>query len=184
MTEYEKMISGNLYNAADKELTKMRRHVRILLTELNNSLCDVKSGERLKLCGKIFGKTGKNLILQPPFYCDYGINIELGDNVSFNFGCVILDVAKVRIGSFTMFGPNVQLYTAGHPLNREERKNGLEFGKPVEIGSNVWIGGSAVICPGVFVGSGSIVGAGSVVTKDVPDDVVVAGNPARIIKKL
>ncbi|MGE4385007.1 MAG: sugar O-acetyltransferase [Endomicrobiaceae bacterium] len=184
MTEYEKMISGELYNAADEELSRMRANARILLAELNKSLCEIKSGERLILCGKIFGKTGKGLILQPPFYCDYGINIELGDNVSFNFNCVILDVAKVTIGSYSLFGPNVQIYTAGHPLESAERQIGLEFGKPVSIGSNVWVGGNAVICPGVSIGNGSIVGAGSVVTKDVPANVIAAGNPAKIIKKL
>jgi len=184
ITEYKKMISENLYNAQDKQLVLMRTDARILLTKINKSLKEIKSGEKLKLCKKLFAKTGKGFILQPPFYCDYGKNIEIGSNVGFNFNCVILDVAKVKIGSYSMFGPNVQIYTAGHPLAPDMRKKGLEFGKPVTIGENVWIGGNAVICPGVTIGSGSIIAAGAVVTKNIPGKVLAAGIPAKIIKKL
>lgn len=184
MTEYEKMISGELYNAGDAELVRMRAEVRSLLTELNRALQDVKSGERLELCQKIFGKTGKGLWLQPPFYCDYGKNIELGENVYFNFNCVILDVAKVVIGSNVLFGPNVQIYTAGHPLDAQSRRQGHEFGKSIRIGNDVWVGGHAVLCPGITIGDESIIAAGAVVTKDVPPRVVAGGNPARILKEL
>lgn len=184
MTEYEKMIAGDLYNASDAELTHMREEVRGLLTELNRSVQDVRSGERLSLCERIFGKTGKGLWLQPPFYCDYGKNIELGENVFFNFNCVILDVAKVIIGSNVFFGPNVQIYTAGHPLDAQKRREGQEFGKSITIGNDVWIGGSAVLCPGIKIGEKSIVAAGAVVTKDVPPNVVVGGNPAKMIKEI
>ncbi len=184
MTEYEKMIAGELYNANDAELVRMRKDVRGLLNELNRSVQDIKSGERLDLCHKIFGRTGAGLWLQPPFYCDYGKNIELGENVYFNFNCVVLDVAKVLIGSNVMFGPNVQIYTAGHPLEAGLRREGREFGKPVRIGNDVWIGGSAVLCPGITVGERSIIAAGAVVTKDVPHDVVVGGNPARVLKEI
>lgn len=187
LTEYQKMISGELYNANDAELTRMRNDVRELLTRLNQSLQDVRSqyqNERVELCTKLFGKVGKGLWLQPPFYCDYGKNIELGDNVYFNFNCVLLDVAKIIIGSNTLLGPNVQIYTAGHPLDPKLRREGQEFGKTIRIGDDVWIGGSAILCPGVTIGDRSIIAAGSIVTKDVPPDTVVGGNPAKIIKSL
>ncbi len=181
MTEYEKMISGELYNANDAELVHMRQEVRELLSKLNSSVQDIRSGERLILCKQLFGKVGTGFWLQPPFYCDYGKNIELGENVFLNFNCVILDVAKVVIGSNTLIGPNVQIYTAGHPLNQELRRQGQEFGKAITIGNDVWIGGSAILCPGITVGDRSVIAAGAVVTKDVPADVVIGGNPAKII---
>jgi len=183
MTEYEKMIAGELYNGLDLELTLMRRRTRELLGSINRSCQDLKEGvegfERLK---DLFGAFGPGLWLQPPFYCDYGKNIALGERVYFNFNCVVLDVAKVTIGSGTLIAPNVQIYTAGHPLDWRKRKEGLEFGKPISIGEEVWIGGSSVICPGVSIGSKSIIAAGAVVTKDVPEGMIVGGNPAKIIK--
>jgi maltose O-acetyltransferase len=121
---------------------------------------------------------------QAPFYCDYGSNITTGENVFFNFNCIVLDVAPVYIGSNTFFGPSVQIYTATHPLNAKERVSGLEFGKAVTIGDNVWVGGGAIINPGVTIGDNSVVGSGSVVTKDVPSNVVVAGSPARVVKQI
>ena len=125
-----------------------------------------------------------DLWLQPPFYCDYGYNIKVGERVFFNFNCIVLDVAPVIIGSRTLFGPNVQVYTATHPLNPMERSSGLEFAKPIVIGEDVWIGGSAVICPGVTIGDGTTIGAGSVVTKDIPSTVFAAGNPCKVIRNL
>jgi maltose O-acetyltransferase len=122
--------------------------------------------------------------MQPPFYCDYGTNMKIGDKVFFNFNCVVLDVAQVSIGNRTLFGPNVQIYTATHPINFEERSSGVEFAKPISIGGDVWIGGSAVICPGVCIGARSVIGAGSVVTKDILSDVFAAGNPCKIIRHL
>lgn len=184
MTEYQKMISGELYNANDAELTRMRKEARDFLTQMNQSAQDIRDGERLQICAKLFGKMGKGLWLQSPFYCDYGKNIELGENVYFNFNCVILDVAKVFIGSNVMMGPNVQIYTAGHPLDMQKRRDAQEFGKTIRIGNDVWIGGSAILCPGVTVGDRSVIAAGAVVTKDVPADVVVGGNPAKLIKKI
>ena len=184
MTEYEKMISGELYFAGDPELTEMRKSARSLLDQINESVSDIREGERLTLCKKLFGALGAHLWLQPPFYCDYGKNICLGDSVYFNFNCILLDVAPVSIGSFTLLGPNVQIYTAGHPLEWQPRKDGLEFGKAVTIGEHVWIGGSAVICPGVTIGDRSVIAAGAVVTTDVPSDVLVGGVPAKILKKL
>ncbi len=184
MNEYEKMIAGHLYNANDAMLAGMRQEARVLLDQINGSVADIKTGDRLALCTRLFGKVGQGLWLQPPFYCDYGKNIELGDNVYFNFNCVVLDVAKIVIGSNVLLGPNVQIYTAGHPLDPEKRRSGEEFGKPITIGDDVWIGGSAILCPGVTIGDKSIIAAGAVVIKDVPANVVVGGNPARIIKEI
>jgi len=184
MREYEIMISGGMYNPLDEELVAMRRAARELLAAINSSPFEIyPSDQRHASCRKLFGAAG-SFILQPPFYCDYGRNIHIGDGVYFNFNCVILDVAPVKIGSGTMFGPNVQIYTATHPLEHTARNSGREFGKPVTIGDNVWVGGSAVICPGVTVGDRCVIAAGAVVTKDVPPDVVVGGNPARIIKEI
>jgi maltose O-acetyltransferase len=121
--------------------------------------------------------------MQPPFYCDYGRHIFAGRGVFFNFNCVVLDVCPVRIGDFTLFGPAVQIYTAAHPLDPERRRS-REFAKPVEIGADVWVGGAAIICPGVRIGSRSVIGAGSVVTRDIPEGVLAAGNPCRVIRQL
>ena len=121
--------------------------------------------------------------MQPPFYCDYGSNIELGDRVFFNFNCIVLDVCRVTIGNYTMFGPAVQILTPMHPLNAELRRK-QEYGKPIEIGSDVWVGGGALILPGVRIGSRSVIGAGSVVTREIPDGVFAAGNPCRVIREL
>jgi maltose O-acetyltransferase len=121
--------------------------------------------------------------MQPPFFCDYGSNIELGERVFFNFNCVVLDVCPVRIGDFSQFGPAVQIYTPMHPMNAAARR-GKEFGKPVTIGADVWVGGGAVILPGVRIGARTVIGAGSVVTRDVPEGVVAAGNPCRVIRAI
>lgn len=124
------------------------------------------------------------MAIEPPFFCDYGTNIRVGDRVFFNFNSVVLDVAEVVVGSDTMFGPAVQIYTATHPMDYRERRAGLEAGKPVTIGSDVWVGGGAIILPGVTIGERSVIGAGSVVTKDVPPGVFAAGNPCRVIRTL
>ncbi len=141
---------------------------------LNNSR-DEEEALRAQILQELFGSAGESPWIQPPFFCDYGTNITLGDKVFFNFNCVVLDVAAVRIGNHTMFGPNVQIYTATHPMDAAERRRGLEFAKPISIGDDVWVGGSAVICPGVTIGSRSIIGAGSVVTRDVPGGCVCGG---------
>ena len=177
------MLSGELYNALDKQLTEERVKTRLLLKELNDSRED-QPEQREIILKELLPNAGIGLWLQPPFYCDYGTNIILGENVFFNFNCVLLDVAKITVGSRTVFGPNVQIYTAGHPVNYLERASGLEYGKSIVIGEDVWIGGSAIICPGVTIGNRSIIGAGSVVTKDIPDDVIAVGNPCRVIKEL
>ncbi|OON67695.1 sugar O-acetyltransferase [Hymenobacter sp. CRA2] len=182
-TEKEKMLSGELYNALDPQLTAERLQARLLLKALNDSPED-QPEERQRVLQQLLPHAGPNLWLQPPFYCDYGTNIHLGEQVFFNFNCVVLDVAPVSIGHRTLLGPNVQVYTATHPLDHQVRATGLEAGKPIVIGDDVWIGGSVVICPGVSIGSRSVIGAGSVVTRDIPADVFAAGNPCRVIRSL
>lgn len=182
-SEKEKMIAGEFYNPTDKELTEDRRQARILLGKYNTSHPDDTVNRRDLLKGLINSSSTK-LYIEPPFYCDYGYNIQLGENVYMNFNCCILDVGIVKIGNNTMLGPNVQIYTATHPLEFKARNNGLEYAKPITIGKNVWIGGNSTICPGVTIGNNVVIGAGSVVTKNFPDDVVVAGNPAKIIKTI
>ena len=180
-SEKEKMLAGELYDALDKQLAEERTNARLLLKEFNDSGED-ELVRRDKALRRLLPNASNDVWVQPPFYCDYGTNIILGEKVFFNFNCVVLDVALVTIGSRTLIGPNVQIYTATHPLNHLERASGLEYGKPIVIGEDVWIGGSAVICPGVRIGNRSVIGAGSVVTKDIPDDVIAAGNPCRVIK--
>ena len=182
-SEKEKMLAGELYNAFDAQLSEERLNARLLISGFNLSP-ENQPEERMAILKSLIPNAGARLYIQPPFFCDYGTNIHIGDSVFFNFNCVILDVMKVTIGNETMFGPNVQIYTATHPVNWKERATGLEFAKPVTIGRNVWIGGSTVICPGVTIGDRTIIGAGSVVTKDIPADVVAAGNPCRIIRSL
>lgn len=182
-TEKQKMLTGELYNALDSQLVKERRQARDLIKELNGSR-DEEQERRAKIINLLFASVGRDVWIEPPFYCDYGSNIFLGDKVYFNFNCVILDPAKVVIGDNVLFGPNVQIYTATHPLSYLERQRGLELAKPIEIESNVWVGGSTIISPGVAIGSRSVIGAGSVVTKDIPQDVFAAGNPCRVIREM
>ncbi|MCX2739631.1 sugar O-acetyltransferase [Pontibacter anaerobius] len=182
-TEKEKMLAGELYDPLDQELADDRLRTRLLLKELNDSRED-EVEERARVLKELIPNAGEGLWLQPPFYCDYGYNMVVGEKVFFNFNCVVLDVMQVTIGSRTLFGPNVQVYTATHPINHVERASGLEFAKPITIGEDVWVGGSVVICPGVSIGSRSVIGAGSVVTKDIPADVFAAGNPCKVIRHL
>jgi maltose O-acetyltransferase len=181
-TEREKMLAGELYDAMDPELVAARERARDLCQDLNATR-EAQQGERRRILRGLFGAGGDTVWMQPPFFCDYGANIELGERVFFNFNCIVLDVCRVRIGSFTLFGPAVQIYTPMHPVNAEARR-GKEFGKPVEIGSDVWVGGGAIILPGVTIGSRSIIGAGSVVTRNIPDGVFAAGNPCRVIREI
>ena len=177
------MLSGALYNAADKELVKERKDCRLLLQQINR-LDENAKQERDQLLRKLLKNSSKGLWIEPPFYCDYGYNIHTGKNVFFNFNCCILDVMPVTIGNDVLFGPNVQIYTATHPLDAKTRKTWLEFAKPISIGNDVWVGGGAIICPGVSIGNGVVIGAGAVVTKSVPDNKFVGGNPARIIREI
>lgn len=182
-TEKQKMLAGELYDALDQELSDERLRARQLIKALNESP-EEHTEERATILKKLLPHAGEGLWLQPPFYCDYGTNIKCGEKVFFNFNCVVLDVMQVSIGSRTLFGPNVQIYTATHPVNYKERASGLEYAKPISIGEDVWVGGSAVICPGVTIGDRTVIGAGSVVTKDIPSDVFAAGNPCKVIRQL
>lgn len=183
MTEKEKMIQGLMYNPLDKELCNDRDTARLLFQEIN-SIEESKKPFRDQRFYDLLPNVGKNLWIEPPFYCDYGYNIFAGENFFMNFNCCILDVAPVTIGNRVMFGPNVQIYTATHPLNAKERSSGEEFAKPITIGDDVWLGGGAIVCPGVTIGNGVVIGAGSIVTKDIPDNTFAAGNPAKVIKHI
>ncbi len=180
--EKEKMLAGELYDPLDPELIQARSRTRDLCQDLNSTREQDQEARR-SILKKLFGQGGDSVWMQPPFYCDYGSNILLGERVFFNFNCVVLDVCSVKIGDFTMFGPAVQIYTALHPMNAELRRK-QEFAKPVEIGADVWVGGGAIICPGVKIGSMSVVGAGSVVTRNIPDGVFAAGNPCQVIRAI
>lgn len=181
MTEKQKMLAGLLYDATDPLLTAERQKARLLFQRIN-ALAENRKAERDDLFYQLIGEAGEGLWIEPPFFCDYGYNIKLGDKVFMNFNCIILDVMEVKMGNRVMLGPNVQIYTATHPLNAEERASGLEYAKSIIIGDDVWIGGGAIINPGVNIGNGVVVGAGAVVTKDIPDNVFIGGNPARVIK--
>jgi len=181
-TERSKMLAGALYDANDPELKAARLRARALCQELNALPVDADA-RRDALLAALFGAP-VNASITPPFFCDYGSNITLGENAYFNFNCVILDVCAVTIGRNTLFGPGVHIYAASHPMTAEERRGGLELGAPVRIGDDVWVGGGSIICPGVSIGAGSMIGAGSVVTKDIPAGVFAAGNPCRVIRQL
>ena len=182
-SEKDKMLAGELYDPLDRQLSNERLQTRLLIKALNDTHED-ETEERAKVLKALIPNAGNGLWIQPPFYCDYGSNIKMGEKVFFNFNCVVLDVCEVTIGSRTLFGPNVQIYTATHPINHKERASGVEYAKPIAIGEDVWIGGSAVICPGVSIGDRTVIGAGSVVTKDIPGDVFAAGNPCKVIRAL
>lgn len=181
-TELEKMLAGELYNPLDPALVQARDRARNLCQELNATR-ERDAEVRRRIVTELFGKGGESVWMQPPFFCDYGSNILLGERVFFNFNCVVLDVCRVTVGDFTLFGPAVQIYTAMHPMNAELRRK-QEFAKPIEIGSDVWVGGGAIICPGVTIGSQAVIGAGSVVTRDIPERVFAAGNPCRVIREI
>ncbi|WP_431800315.1 sugar O-acetyltransferase [Halobacillus andaensis] len=183
MTEKEKMLAGQPYKSWDEELIYERQRARQLLYEYNHSKV-TESHYRGQLLQDLFGSIGEEAFVEPVFQCDYGYNIYVGNHFFANFNCVFLDVCPIRIGDRVMLGPNVQVYTATHPLGKAERATGLESAKPIKIGNDVWIGGSAVVNPGVTIGDGAVIGAGAVVTKDIPPDVFAAGNPARIIKEI
>ncbi|WP_415504961.1 sugar O-acetyltransferase [Acetobacter sp.] len=173
-SEKQKMLSGDLYSAADPELQQDMADCAAWLARYNAQHGSL--AERL-------GAVGTDVTIRPPFHCDYGYNIFLGDNVFLNFNCVVLDVVEVRIGHGTQIGPGVQIFAADHPREPDVRRKLLEFGRPVTIGENVWIGGGAIILPGITIGDDAIVGAGSVVTRDVAAGVTVAGNPARPLRR-
>ncbi len=181
MDQIRRRDLGLLY-ISDDAVMEQQKPARQLTQRLN--AIDRNDFDGIKAIVKqLFGKS-ENAFVNPPFYCDYGFNIEVGDNFFANYNCTILDVAKVKIGKNCLLAPNVAIYTAGHAVDPELRAAMYEYGMPVTIGDNVWIGGSSVICPGVTIGDNSVIGAGSVVTKDIPSDVVAAGNPCRVIRAI
>jgi len=181
-SERDKMLAGELYDPMDPALVAARSRARNLTAALNATR-EAQEGERRQILRELLGRGGETAWIQPPFYCDYGTNIELGDRVYFNFNCVVLDVCPVRVGSFSLFGPGVQIYTATHPMNAARRRE-KEFGMPVEIGPDVWVGGGAIILPGVRIGARTVIGAGSGVSRDMPEGVFAAGNPCRVIREI
>lgn len=181
-TEREKMLAGELYDPFDAELVAARERARDLCQGLNATR-ESQQTERRQILLKLFGTGGDSVWMQPPFYCDYGANIHLGTRVYFNFNCIVLDVCEVHIGDYTLFGPGVQILTPLHPLDAASRRE-RENGKPVTIGSDVWVGGGALILAGVRIGNRSVIGAGSVVTRDIPEGVLAAGNPCRVIREI
>lgn len=182
MTEKEKMIAGEPFETMDRQLAEERRLASERLGRLNALSIDAE-GYR-KAMAELMPNAAADCLVRPPFHCDYGYNLYIGSEGFINFDCVILDGAPVRIGNHVLIGPAVQIYTFTHPMDYRERRQGIEQCKEIAIGDDCWIGGGAVICPGVTLGQRVVVGAGSVVTKSFPDDVVIAGNPARVIRRL
>jgi maltose O-acetyltransferase len=182
MTEKEKMLAGETYFANDKELAAERTRAKKLLHRLNVTEY-LMNGNTRNILRALLPNAHKRIYIEPPFHCDYGYNIESGENVYFNVNCVVLDTMKIKIGDNVFFGPGAHIYTASHPLNAIERRT-IECSKPVTIGDDCWIGGNTVICPGVTIGNRCVIGAGAVVTKDIPDDSLAVGNPAKVIRKI
>ncbi|MDD3303846.1 MAG: sugar O-acetyltransferase [Clostridia bacterium] len=184
MTEKEKMLAGQIYDANyDIELCKEREKAKDMCYEYNNLLPSNKE-KKESILKSLIGKIGEHFHIEPDFWCDYGYHIEIGENFYSNHHLVILDGAKVTFGHDVFIGPNCGFYTAGHPLEYKERNIGLEYAKPITVGNNVWLGGNVTVLPGVAIADGAVIGAGSVVTKDIPSNVVAAGNPCRVIKEI
>jgi maltose O-acetyltransferase len=179
----KKMLSGKPYIAFDKELLQERQYAKGLIYNFN-LLHPEEIEKRNEIIKKLFGKVKGTFFIEPPFRCDYGYNIEIGDNFYSNYNLIILDCARVIFGDNVMIGPNVGIYTAGHPLDHEIRNTLYEFALPITIGDNVWIGGNVVINPNIKIGNNSVIGSGSVVTKNIPDNVIAAGNPCRVLREL
>ncbi|MEG2679898.1 MAG: sugar O-acetyltransferase [Oscillospiraceae bacterium] len=183
MTTKKKMLAGKLYIAADEELARDNQKAR-RLTRLLNSSTEAEMDTRPALLRELFRAVGTSCYIEPPFRCDYGCNITIGDNFYANYDCIMIDVCPVTIGNNVFFGPRVGLYTAGHPIDAAIRATGLEFGAPISIGNDVWIGGGVIVNPGVTIGSNVVIGSGSVVTRDLPNGVVAAGNPCRVLRQI
>lgn len=183
MNQRERMLSGLPYKAWLDGLPESRLQCRKLVYEFNRLPPD-QPERRCDVLRALLGKTGQHFMIEPPFHCDYGWNIEVGEDFYANFNLTVLDVGKVTIGNCVQIAPNVSIYTAGHPIHPDSRNSGYEYGIPITIGNNVWIGGSAVIMPGVTIGDNAVIGAGSVVTKDIPANVVAAGNPCRVLRAI
>lgn len=182
MSNAERREKELLFLADDDDWVQMKE-ARRLTQELNTT--DRSDFTKIRsIVNKLFGKSDDTTFVNPPFYCDYGSNIEVGKNFFANYNCVILDNAKVKIGDNCLIAPNVAIYTAGHPLHPDVRSTGYEYGIGITIGDNVWLGGNVVVCPGVHIGNNVVIGAGSVVTKDIPDWSLAAGNPCKVIRKI
>lgn len=182
-TEYEKMLAGEWYDPLAKPLRELRLQARKLTQQFNKTQPE-QHNVRRRIQQQLFASAGQHTFIEPPFYCDYGRHIQFGEQVFLNFNCTILDVAWVTFGNHIFVGPGVQFYTVNHPLSATQRRTGQERAKPINIGDDVWIGGAAIICPGVSIGARAVIAAGAVVTRDVPADSLVAGNPAQVIRQL
>ena len=183
MSQWEKMMKGEVYNDFDDELFQKRVEAKKLFKAYNKT-GDDETEIRNELMAKLFKKVGKNVWIEPDFHCEFGKNITIGDNVYINFGCVILDCGDIEIGENTLIGPNAGIYAANHSTHYSERIQGGCYGKPISIGKNVWLGGDVKILQGVHIGDNSIIGCGSIVTKDVPSNVIAAGNPCRVLRPI
>jgi maltose O-acetyltransferase len=184
MTEKEKMLAGMIYDANyDKELIEERKQAKDLCYRFNQLMPSDDDGQQ-ELLRELLGSMGKNCEIKAPFWCDYGYNIEVGRNFFANHNTVILDAAKVTFGDNVFVAPNCGFYTAGHPIDANQRNAGLEYAKPITIGNDVWIGAGVHVMPGVTIGSNVVIGGGSVVVKDIPSDSVAVGNPCRVIRKI
>ncbi len=183
MNHKERMLNGLPYKSWLDGLDTERNACKAIIYEFN-LLKPNEQGKIPEILKKLFGKTGNNIWIEPPFHCDYGWNIEVGENFYANYGLTILDVGKVTFGNNVLIAPNVSIYTAGHPVHPDSRNSGYEYGIPITIGNNVWIGGNAVILPGVTIGDNTVIGAGSVVTKNIPSNVVAVRKPCKIIRKI
>ena len=183
MTQKEMMLSGMLYSSRDPELKKDAKRAR-QLTRLINNTTEEQKEYRIQLFKELFGSTGEKIYIEPPFRCDYGCNTYIGEKFYANFDCIILDVAEVHIGDNCLFGPRTCIYTPCHPIDAEIRNMSIELGKKVVIGNNVWLGGNVIVNPGVTIGNNVVIGSGSVVTKDIPDNVIAAGNPCKVIRPI
>lgn len=184
LVELEKMMSGEPYDATGNTLLlDILQDTQEMCRDYNNLRPSLQK-EKDTLIKRIFGKTGERLKVIQPFFCDYGFNIEVGEDFFANTGMVILDEARVTFGNHVFIGPNCSFYTPCHPLDVVTRNKGVEWSLPITVGNNVWFGGNVTVCPGVTIGDGAVIGAGSVVTHDIPAGVVAAGNPCKIIKKI
>jgi len=183
MTEKEKMLAGKPYKSFGAELLAERQFAKEMIFDYN-ALRPKETQARNEIIKKLLGKVGRDFFIEPPFRCDYGYNIFIGDNFYANYNCTILDCAKVTIGDYVLFGPNVSLFTAGHPLHFELILQEIEYALPIAIGNHVWIGGGAIINAGITIGDHSVIGSGSVVTKDIPANVLAVGNPCKVIRTI
>lgn len=183
MNQKERMLSELPYKAWLDGLDQERQQCKQKVYEFN-MLPPAENEKIPSMLKHLFGKTGENLWIEAPFHCDYGYNIEVGENFFANYNLTILDVGKVKIGKNAQIAPNVSIYTAGHPIHPDSRNTGYEYGIAITIGDNVWIGGNTVVLPGVTIGNNVVIGAGSIISKDIPDDVIVVGNPCKIIRKI